>query len=88
MIRLRIHFFGNVQGVGFRYTACSVARGFKVTGFVRNRPNGSVELVVEGELSDLERFLASLRDRMGNHIDQEEIVTEEASGEFREFGIR
>jgi len=46
MIRHRIHFFGNVQGVGFRYTTCSVARGFDVTGFVRNCSNGSVELVV------------------------------------------
>jgi acylphosphatase len=88
MIRYRIHFFGNVQGVGFRYTTCSVARGFEVTGFVRNCSNGSVELVIEGQPGEIERFLASLRDRMGEHIEREEIVTELASGEFGGFGIR
>jgi acylphosphatase len=88
MICHRIHFFGNVQGVGFRYTTCSVARGFEVTGFVRNRPNGSVELVVEGESDEIERFLESLRDRMSGHIEREEIVTESTSGAFIGFGIR
>ena len=88
MIRQRIHFFGNVQGVGFRYTTCSMARGFAVTGFVRNRSNGSVELAVEGESDEVERFLESLRERMGNHIDREETITEPASGTFGGFGIR
>jgi len=88
MIRQRIHFFGNVQGVGFRYTTCSVARGFEVTGFVRNCSNGSVELVAEGESAEIERFLESLRDRMGEHIEREESVVEGASGEFGGFGIR
>jgi len=88
MIRHRILFFGNVQGVGFRYTTCSVARGFDVTGFVRNCSSGSVELVVEGKSEDIERFLELLRDRMGYHIDREEIIAEPASGEFRGFGIR
>jgi acylphosphatase len=84
----RIHFFGNVQGVGFRYTTCSVAREFEVTGFVRNCPNGSVELVVEGESDEIERFLESLRDRMSGHIEREEIDTEPASEAFIGFGIR
>jgi acylphosphatase len=88
MIRFRIHFFGNVQGVGFRYTTCSAARGFEVTGFVRNCSNGSVELVAEGESAEIERFLESLRDRMGEHIEREESVMEVASGEFGGFGIR
>jgi len=88
MIRHRIHFFGNVQGVGFRDTACSAARGFEVTGFVRNCSNGSVELVVEGETGEIERFLELLRDRMEDHIEREEITTEPASGEFGGFGIQ
>ena len=88
MICHRILFFGNVQGVGFRYTTCSVARGFAVTGFVRNCPNRSVELVVEGESDEVKRFLELLRDRMSGHIEREEIVTEPASGTFVGFGIR
>ena len=88
MIRHRIHFFGNVQGVGFRYTTCSVAQRFEVTGFVRNCSNGSVELVTEGESAEIERFLESLRNRMGEHIEREESVIEGASGVFGGFGIR
>jgi len=88
MIRRRIHFFGNVQGIGFRYTTCSVARGFEVTGFVRNCSNGSVELVAEGQSAEIERFLATLRDRMEGHIEREEIITEPASRAFGGFGIR
>ena len=87
MICHRIHFFGNVQGVGFRYTTCSVARGFEVTGFVCNCPEGSVDLVVEGESGEIERFLESLCDRMSGHIEREEIDTEPASGVFIGFGI-
>jgi len=71
MTRRRIHFFGNVQGVGFRYTTCSVAHGFDVTGFVRNCPNRSVELVAEGESGEIERFLDALRAQMGGYIERE-----------------
>ncbi len=84
----RIHFFGNVQGVGFRYTTCSVARGFDVTGFVRNRRDGDVELIVEGKSKKIERFLDALRDRMGGYIEREEAFDEPATGEFGGFGIR
>jgi acylphosphatase len=88
MIRKTIHFFGNVQGVGFRYTTCSAVSGFNVSGFVRNLRNGSVELVVEGDVAEIERFLGALRDRMGGHIDREETVEASATGEFDGFGIR
>lgn len=40
---------GRVQGVGFRYHALSVAKEFKLNGFVRNLPDGSVYAEIEGE---------------------------------------
>jgi len=88
MIRKTIHFFGNVQGVGFRYTTCSAAADFAVSGYVRNLPNGSVELAVEGETAEIERFLAALRNRMSGHIDREECTEISATGEFAGFMIR
>ena len=88
MTRKTIHFFGNVQGVGFRYTTCSVAGGFDVSGFVRNLRNGSVELVAEGNAAEIDRFLKTLRHRMSGHIDREEIAKTSATGEFTGFGIR
>src|SRR5207245_6186322 len=44
-----VYYSGQVQGVGFRYTAQQLAAGFAVSGFVRNLPNGDVELVAEGD---------------------------------------
>ena len=49
--RRRVVFSGRVQGVGFRFTCQSLARGFDVAGYVRNLADGRVELVAEGEPS-------------------------------------
>ena len=57
-IRRRVHFSGRVQGVGFRYTCQSIARGFDVGGYVRNLPDGRVEPLAEGEPGELDNFLA------------------------------
>jgi len=54
--RMQIFYSGRVQGVGFRYTAKSVATGFEVTGTVRNLPDGRVELVAEGAKDELKAF--------------------------------
>ena len=50
--RKTVFFSGRVQGVGFRYTAKTVATGFEITGTIRNLPDGRVELVAEGRTSD------------------------------------
>ena len=88
MIRKTIHFFGNVQGVGFRYTTRSVATEFAVVGYVRNLSNGSVELVAEGNEAEVERFLEMLRNRMSVHIDRKEVRESPATGEFAGFDVR
>jgi acylphosphatase len=72
-MRLRLNFRGEVQGVGFRATAERLARGFPVTGFVRNEPDGSVWLEVQGEVDSLDRFLAALhRSPVGRGIREEQ----------------
>ena len=48
---------GRVQGVGFRYSAVRQARALGINGTVANTPDGSVEVVAEGETPALERFL-------------------------------
>jgi len=52
---------GLVQGVCFRDWAVETARGFAVTGWIRNRRDGSVEALVVGEATAVERFVACLR---------------------------
>ena len=66
--RRRVHYSGRVQGVGFRYTAHGLAQGYAVAGYVRNLPDGRVELVAEGTPEDLDEFLAAIRDALGGKI--------------------
>jgi len=86
--RLHIHYSGSVQGVGFRFTTRSVARGFMVTGVVRNLPDGRVELLAEGERSELEAFRRAIQDsEVGRFVRQEEATWSPAKNEFRGFEI-
>lgn len=86
--RLTILYSGHVQGVGFRYTAKSVALGFEMTGTVRNLADGRVEVVAEGGREELERFRRAMQDsEVGGLIRREEILWAQATGEYRGFEI-
>lgn len=52
---------GYVHGVGFRYFVQETATGLGLTGWVRNRTDGTVEVLAEGERIHLEKLLAALR---------------------------
>lgn len=83
----RVEYSGRVQGVGFRFTAERLAAGFPVRGYVRNMPDGSVELVAEGDSEAVDAFLRALAERMGPCIDSWRIADAGPSGE-RRFRIR
>lgn len=86
--RMTIYYSGLVQGVGFRYTAKSVALGFEVTGTVRNLPDGRVELVAEGYRDELEAFRRGIQDSaVGGCIRNEEIHWAPNAGTLRGFEI-
>ncbi len=90
MNRRRIHvlYTGRVQGVGFRYQAKSAAAGFEVTGIVRNLPDGRVELIAEGDQTELEEFRQAIRDSgVGPMIRSEVVEWSTATREFRGFEI-
>ncbi len=61
-------FRGNVQGVGFRYTAIRIAENYDVTGYVRNLPNGDVELVAEGDQGHIDLLVEELARRFEGYI--------------------
>jgi acylphosphatase len=71
--RRRVFFSGRVQGVGFRYTCQSLARGFEVAGFVRNLADGRVELLAEGESGELDAFLSSIQLAMNSYTSKVKI---------------
>jgi acylphosphatase len=83
-----VYFSGRVQGVGFRQTTATLAKRFAVTGFVKNLPDGRVQLVVEGQPKEIESFLAAVRKEMEKNITKTEETTNPATGEFQSFGIR
>ena len=59
--RLEAVVHGYVQGVGFRWYTREVARRLRVRGYVRNRPDRSVEVVAEGSERALNELLSYLR---------------------------
>ena len=61
-------FRGHVQGVGFRYAASRIARRYDVTGFVRNLPDGTVEMLVQGPTGDVDNCLAEISEYFGGGI--------------------
>ena len=89
MKRLHIYFEGRVQGVGFRFTVEHLSHVHEVTGFVRNLSDGRVEVVVEGEEQELERFLATIcSSLLKRYISNYTRTWESASGEYKNFTIK
>jgi acylphosphatase len=86
--RMQIFYTGRVQGVGFRYTARTVAAGFEVTGTIRNLPDGRVELLAEGAKPELEAFREAIRDAgLAACIRHEDASWAEAQNVFKGFEI-
>jgi len=57
-----VFYEGRVQGVGFRYCVRQLACGFEVTGWVRNLPDGRVELQACGERGEVDEFLSAIQE--------------------------
>ena len=66
--QLEVRFSGRVQGVGFRARVLEVARGFEVTGRVRNLDDGRVFLFAEGRENEVTGFLESVEASMPAYI--------------------
>jgi acylphosphatase len=67
MVAKQVFYSGRVQGVGFRYGVKHTSGGFEVTGWVRNLPDGRVEMQAMAEdAEELTAFLQAIRD--GSHV--------------------
>jgi len=87
--RVQIHYSGRVQGVGFRYTARQIAHGYDVVGYVKNLPDGRVEMTVEGDEMELKRFLSAIgTSDLGAYIRHETATWSDPTGQFHDFSIR
>jgi len=87
--RLHAEVYGEVQGVGFRVFVLRHAMELVLTGWVRNRSDGSVELLAEGSRTALESLLEHVkRGPSGSLVEHVESSWEEPTSEFRMFGLR
>jgi len=85
---MTVLYSGQVQGVGFRYTAKTIAAGFEITGTIRNLPDGRVELAAEGTRAELAAFRSALGDAgLAGFIRDEQVNWADAENEFRGFEI-
>ena len=83
-----IVYSGMVQGVGFRWTVERAANSLFLTGWVRNCPDGTVEVVCEGKTGDINVFMDKINKEIGHYIRKSDVKWREAKGEFDKFEIR
>lgn len=84
----RVLFSGNVQGVGFRWTAERFARELPVTGYVRNLPDAGVELLVCGVPESINQLIQCLQRHFGKGITKTERSAVPFAAQFTDFQIR
>ena len=82
-----ITFTGRVQGVGFRFTALRVANRLGLTGWVRNLPDGGVEMVVQGTLGDIEHCIRDMEETLTGYITETKIEEISSDSKYKDFKI-
>ena len=88
MKQLHAYVAGRVQGVSFRYYTAQEAMKLGIVGWVRNLPDGKVEVLAEGGSDTLTQLLAFLH--LGSphaRVDSVDVEWREAQNEFRNFSI-
>jgi acylphosphatase len=86
---VQVFYEGNVQGVGFRWSVRNIAKGFDVTGSVRNLRDGRVELLAAGDKEEVRAFLeAILQSELRAHIKKHNESPLADPPAFRGFEIR
>ena len=89
MSAVQVLFEGTVQGVGFRYTVRHIAKGFDITGWVRNLRDGRVEMQVGGAEDEVRAFLDTLmQSELHAHIKKQETNPLPDAAPMRGFEIR
>ena len=83
----QVIFRGRVQGVGFRYTARRIAARYDVTGFVRNLPDGTVEMFVQGPTQEVDNCIREVQEFFGGYIRDTRIEQAAYNPRYTDFQI-
>lgn len=82
-----IVFSGQVQGVGFRFTALNVANSYRLTGYVRNLPRGRVEMLTQGPAETIDSCIRDLQDSFAGYIRDTDVKNVAVDPNLRDFKI-
>jgi len=82
-----IIFYGRVQGVGFRFTSSRIANRYQLTGFVRNLPNRSVEILLQGPEEDIKNCIRDIKKSFNGYITNTEMQQTEQNPQYTSFNI-
>jgi acylphosphatase len=80
-------FRGEVQGVGFRYTSYNIARNYNVAGYVRNLPDGTVELFLQGPGPEVDGCLQDIQEAFAGYVRETRIEEVPYDAQQRSFRI-
>ena len=87
MVARLVIFIGRVQGVGFRFTAHRMAQRHQLTGFVRNLPDGTVEMLAQGPARDIDDCIKDIREYFGGYIRETRIIEIPSDPKYKDFRI-
>jgi acylphosphatase len=82
-----IIFKGRVQGVGFRFTAFRIATRYQLTGFVRNLPDGTVEMIAQGNLDEITDCIQDIEKSFEGYLRDTAVRQIPADPQYRDFKI-
>jgi acylphosphatase len=89
MISHQVFYEGNVQGVGFRWSIRHIAKGFDVTGWVRNLRDGRVEMQITGDENEVLAFLDAIKQsELSSHIHRQHDNKLDSPPDAQGFEIR
>ena len=86
-IAKHIIFTGQVQGVGFRFTAFNMANRHQLTGFVRNLPDGTVEMLIQGSSQAIDDCIRDIKEYFSGHIRETKIKEIPSNSQYKDFEI-
>ncbi len=87
MIAKSIIFTGRVQGVGFRFTARRAAYRRQLTGFVRNLPDGTVEMLAQGPAQDIDDCIQDIKEYFGDYLRETKTQEMPTDPKYKDFRI-
>jgi len=82
-----IIFSGRVQGVGFRFTAHRIALRCELKGYVRNMPDGSVEMFAQGHPDNIDDCIRDIGESFASYIRQTNIQNAASTKKYDDFRI-